>query len=265
MLPVGISNVAKANALTRTAAQIARTGKPTQIRQACESHERRISADDEATWDIRFSVAWQGVKQRKCRITNRRENRQPDLLYPFGTNMHTLDATYRRLLEAASFAARAHDGQYRKDGETPYASHPFRVCLVVRDVFGFDDPRMLITALLHDTIEDTTTDFDDLAHRYGHEIAGWVADLTKDKRLPDDERERVYLERLMQAPWQVQVCKLADIFDNLMDVTHLPVERQAKGLQRAEQYFAKLQNLSSPEAQRPIALVGQLIDEMRAG
>ena len=46
----------------------------------------------------------------------------------------------------------------RKDRATPYVSHVFRVCLVVRDVFGFDDSRMLITALLHDTIEDTTTD-----------------------------------------------------------------------------------------------------------
>src|ERR1700681_1625012 len=96
------------------------------------------------------------------------------------------------LLEAVSFAARAHRGQERKDGRTPYASHPFRVCLVVRDVFGFDDPRMLITALLHDTIEDTTTDYDDLEERYGAEIATWVAYLTKDKRLPDEERERVY-------------------------------------------------------------------------
>src|SRR5437764_12419113 len=120
------------------------------------------------------------------------------------------NADYRKLLEAASFAARAHHGQLRKDKVTPYASHAFRVCLVVRDLFGFDDPRMLMTALLHDTIEDTTTDFDDLAERYGAEVAAWVAILTKDKRLQEDERERAYLEQLKKAPWQVQVCKLAD-------------------------------------------------------
>ena len=66
------------------------------------------------------------------------------------------------VFEAAAFAARAHRHQTRKDGETPYFSHPVRVCLVVRHVFGFDDPRMLAAALLHDTIEDTTTDCDDL-------------------------------------------------------------------------------------------------------
>ncbi len=166
---------------------------------------------------------------------------------------------YRRLLEATSFAARAHDGQFRKDGVTPYASHPFRVCIVVRDLFGFDDPRMLITALLHDTIEDTTTDFDDVENQYGHEIATWVSCLTKDKRLPDRQRELAYLQRLQEAPWQVQVCKLADLFDNLMDITHLPAERRGHALARAEQYLAILRHLTAPEAKKPIELVEELL------
>jgi len=172
-------------------------------------------------------------------------------------------ANYRQLLEAASFAARAHDGQYRKDGVTPYGSHPFRVCLIVRDIFGFDDPRMLIAALLHDTIEDTTTDFDDVEGRYGAEIATWVAFLTKDKRLPDDEREADYIAGLKSAPWQVQVCKLADMYDNLMDTVHVPIEKRARTLRRAEQYFAELGRITTPEAQKAIALVRGLIDEMR--
>src|SRR4051812_26335342 len=110
----------------------------------------------------------------------------------------------RQLLETVSFATRAHDGQHRKDGQTPYASHVFRVCLVVRHLFGFDDPRMLMAALLHDTVEDTTTDFDDVAERHGPEIAGWVAALTKDKRLPDEEREADYIRKLLDSPWEVQ-------------------------------------------------------------
>ncbi len=172
-------------------------------------------------------------------------------------------ADHRQLLEAASFAARAHEGQYRKDDKTPYAAHPFRVCLVVRDIFGFNDPRMLIAALLHDTIEDTTTDFDDVVERYGPEIAQWVAFLTKDKRLPDDAREAAYIDGLKRAPWQVQVCKLADMFDNLMDVGNLPAEKKARSIRRAEQYFAELRHCAAPEAQKPIALVQALINELR--
>jgi (p)ppGpp synthase/HD superfamily hydrolase len=166
-------------------------------------------------------------------------------------------------LDAASFAARAHDGQYRKDGATPYAAHPFRVCMVVREVFGFDDPRMLIAALLHDTIEDTTTDFDEVAERYGSEIASWVGYLTKDKRMPDAERERDYIIKIKSAPWQVQVCKLADIFDNLMDIPQLPADRRAKPLKRAEQYVAEFRDLTALETREPLALVEKLLEEMR--
>src|SRR6266481_8104671 len=95
--------------------------------------------------------------------------------------------TFRHVLDAVAFAARAHQGQLRKDKQTPYVSHVFRVCLILRDLFGFDDPRMLCAALLHDTVEDTTTDFDDLTEKLSPEVAHWVALLTKDKRLPDGE------------------------------------------------------------------------------
>src|SRR3954471_18437790 len=124
-------------------------------------------------------------------------------------------ARYRSFLEAASFAARAHRHQLRKDGLTPYAAHPFRVCLIVRHVFGIDDPEVLTAALLHDTIEDTTTDFDDLEERFGARVAGWVAHLSKDTRLPDEEREAAYMGTLAAAEPAVKVVKLADILDNL--------------------------------------------------
>ena len=90
--------------------------------------------------------------------------------------------------EAAAFAARAHRHQTRKDNQTPYVSHVFRVCLVVRHTFGFNDPKMLAAALLHDTIEDTATDCDDIIDRFGPDVARWVAALTKDMRLPHDDR-----------------------------------------------------------------------------
>ena len=107
------------------------------------------------------------------------------------------------MFDAVGFAARAHRHQLRKDRDTPYVSHVFRVCLVVRHVFGFDDPRMLAAAVLHDTIEDTTTDYDDLIEHFGPDVARWVAALTKDMRLPHDEREEVYRRTLAAADWQV--------------------------------------------------------------
>jgi len=138
---------------------------------------------------------------------------------------------------ASAFAARAHRHQLRKDGQTPYVSHAFRVCLVVRHVFGFDDPRMLAAALLHDTIEDTATDRDDIIEQFGADVGRWVAALTKDMRLPEDQREAEYIAVLAAAEWQVKACKLADIFDNLADSTQLTPEGRKKAIGRSRKYL----------------------------
>lgn len=153
--------------------------------------------------------------------------------------------TFRQVLDAAAFAARAHRHHLRKDDKTPYVSHVFRVCLIVRDLFGFDDQRMLCAALLHDTVEDTTSDFDDLAKEFSPEIAQWVALLSKDKRLPETDREAAYVNGLQSAPWQVKACKLADVYDNLSDLDNLPAGRRAASLKRTKQYLDAL-NLTPP-------------------
>jgi (p)ppGpp synthase/HD superfamily hydrolase len=155
-------------------------------------------------------------------------------------------------------AARAHEGHVRKDERTPYASHPFRVCLIVRHLFDFDDPRMLCAALLHDTVEDTKTDFDDLAEQFSPEVAEWVALLTKDKRLPESKREKAYVKGLQDAPWQVQACKLADIYDNLTDLLVLPEKKRPPALQRTKQYLDGLGKAPPPEIKRALELTWEL-------
>jgi guanosine-3',5'-bis(diphosphate) 3'-pyrophosphohydrolase len=175
---------------------------------------------------------------------------------------NSAETTYRPLLEAISFAARAHQGQLRKDGRTPYASHVFRVCLIVRQIFGVDDTSVLMAAALHDTVEDTTTDYDDLKDEFGAEIAGWVADLSKDKRLPDAEREKAYEVQLAKAPWQVKICKLADIFDNLMDSVHTPPEKQARSIHNAHRYLAALKPNPPEIARQPWEIVSRLLAEI---
>lgn len=120
--------------------------------------------------------------------------------------------------DAASFAARAHQGQVRKDGRTPYAAHPFRVAMTVRDVFGCADEVCLAAALLHDVIEDTGADYEDIAERFGEPVAACVAALTKDMRLPEPQRERAYDDALARADWRARLIKLADVYDNLCDL-----------------------------------------------
>jgi (p)ppGpp synthase/HD superfamily hydrolase len=160
--------------------------------------------------------------------------------------MGEFDTGTRALLEAVSFAARAHRGQLRKDGRTPYVSHVYRVATIVRQAFGIDDPAVLTAAVLHDTIEDTTTDFDDIEEHFGAEIAGWVALLSKDTRMPDEAREEAYRAGLAAAPWQVKVCKLADICDNLMDSKHLTEEQRGRTLGRTRAYLKALDSADLP-------------------
>jgi guanosine-3',5'-bis(diphosphate) 3'-pyrophosphohydrolase len=174
----------------------------------------------------------------------------------------SLQSTYGPLLEALSVAARAHEGQTRKDGQTPYVAHVYRVCLIVRHVFGIDDPRALMAAALHDVIEDTGTDFDDLEEAFGREVAEWAAALCKDKRRPDAEREAEYVARLREAPWQVKVCKLADVFDNMLDSKHLRPEQRNSTRKRSRKYLDALAAGLPDEARAAYEVVERLFAEL---
>jgi guanosine-3',5'-bis(diphosphate) 3'-pyrophosphohydrolase len=173
-------------------------------------------------------------------------------------------SAYRPLLDAIAFAARAHHGQMRKDKQTPYVSHAFRVCMVLREVFGISEQRILMAAVLHDTVEDTTTDFDDVEKHFGKEVAGWVGALSKDKRLPYEERESAYCAALAQAPWQVQVCKLADIYDNLLDMGYLPLEKRLDALAKKRRYLNALNENLAVEAVAAWQVVHQLHQDLEA-
>ena len=173
---------------------------------------------------------------------------------------------FHRLLDAVAFAARAHQGQLRKDRATPYHSHVFRVSLIVRHLFDINDAAVLTAAVLHDTVEDTTTDFDDIQERFGSEIAGWVALLSKDKRQQDELRERLYCDGLRTAPWQVKICKLADVYDNLTDSANLKPEQRPRTLQRTRVYLDALASSDLPPlVQRAFETVSALLEQCQSG
>jgi (p)ppGpp synthase/HD superfamily hydrolase len=170
-------------------------------------------------------------------------------------------ADFELVQRAVAFAARAHRHQSRKDSVTPYVSHVFRVCLTVRHIFEVGDPRVLAAAVLHDTVEDTTTDYDDLKEQFGADVAAWVSLLSKDKRLEDDTREAAYRATLAAAPWQVQVCKLADVYDNLADSVDTP--QRDRTLRRSREYLAALKPNLKPEARGPFDIVSRQASQER--
>lgn len=164
--------------------------------------------------------------------------------------------------QAASFAARAHAGQVRKDERTPYFAHPVRVAMTVREVFGCDDPVCIAAAFLHDVIEDTATDYDELLEHFGGEVAECVAALTKDMRLPEEEREPTYDRALAEADWRARLVKLADTYDNLCDI-HKDPERVVEKARRAIRLAQADAGASKPTA-RGIEAVEALIKSRSA-
>ncbi|MHC4446662.1 MAG: HD domain-containing protein [Planctomycetota bacterium] len=152
---------------------------------------------------------------------------------------------------AAAFAARAHRHQTRRDDRTPYMVHPARVALIVAVEFGCTDETVLAAALLHDVLEDTTADFDDLLEHFGPEVADLVSCLSKDNRLVESEREKKYDERLAKGPWQARLIKLADVHDNLADAA--TGEEQQTLLKKVRRAVALAEN--DPPLQKAVEIV----------
>jgi guanosine-3',5'-bis(diphosphate) 3'-pyrophosphohydrolase len=169
------------------------------------------------------------------------------------------------LLRAISFAARAHQCQQRKDQVTPYVAHPMRVLTVLATIFHVKDAETLATAVLHDTIEDTNTDYDDLLRHFGQRVADHVALLSKDNRLPEADRERAYFAALAGAPCEVKLCKLGDTYDNLIDAEFLPAAARSKAVRKARELVGLFAD-SLPETwQHVVPIVQQRIDAAASG
>ncbi len=162
---------------------------------------------------------------------------------------------------AASLAARAHRHQVRKDKlKTPYFSHPARVAMIVAVRFGCTEEKVLASAYLHDVIEDTTVDYDDLLKDFGGEVANIVACLSKDPRVVEPERERMYHEQLTAGPWQARLVKLADVYDNLADA---PDEQTCRSMLEKLGVAVEVAG-DGPHIADAIAVVRQFADIVRA-
>lgn len=134
------------------------------------------------------------------------------------------------LLDAIHFAADKHRYQRRKDADaTPYINHPLSLAELLARVGGVRDPVVLIAAVLHDTVEDTRTSFDEIEARYGAEVRAVVAEVTDDKSLGKLERKEQQVQHAAHASPRAKLVKLADKICNVMDVTdHAPPEWPAE-------------------------------------
>jgi guanosine-3',5'-bis(diphosphate) 3'-pyrophosphohydrolase len=94
---------------------------------------------------------------------------------------------------------------------------------------------VLMGALLHDTVEDTATSFQDLERSFGKEVADIVREVTDDKSLPKAERKRLQIEHAARLSRRAMLVKLADKICNLRDLLVSPPTDWS--LQRKREYF----------------------------
>jgi len=133
------------------------------------------------------------------------------------------DDTTALLLRALAFAAEKHRNQRRKDAErSPYINHPINLARVLCVEGGVVDPVVLCAALLHDTIEDTDTGYEELCTQFGEGIAGVVSEVTDDKSLDKSERKRLQIEHARTLSPRAKLVKLADKICNLRDIVSSP-------------------------------------------
>jgi GTP diphosphokinase / guanosine-3',5'-bis(diphosphate) 3'-diphosphatase len=140
-----------------------------------------------------------------------------------------------RILAAATFAAERHRDQRRKGKDaSPYINHPLALAHLLAER-GERDPKVLMAALLHDTVEDTATTFADLEHNFGQEVADIVREVTDDKTLSRSERKRLQIEHAAQLSRRAKLVKLADKICNLRDILVSPPAGWSA--QRQREYF----------------------------
>jgi (p)ppGpp synthase/HD superfamily hydrolase len=124
---------------------------------------------------------------------------------------------YHLLHRAILFSERAHRGQLRKGTLDPYFNHPVAVGMLV---LAHQHPiGAAVVGLLHDVIEDTPVDSEEISDAFGPEIARAVVDLSeKDKAQPWEERKRAYVAHLARASELALPACAADKVHNLRSI-----------------------------------------------
>ena len=128
------------------------------------------------------------------------------------------DADEAMINRAYVFSVQKHGSQKRASGD-PYFSHPIEVAGILTDLYLDDET--IVTALLHDTIEDTLTTHDEIAGLFGSEVARLVDGVTKLSKIEaqsENERAAENLRKFLLAmsdDIRVLMVKLADRLHNM--------------------------------------------------
>ncbi len=144
---------------------------------------------------------------------------------------------------AFAFAAAAHEGQQRRSG-SDFIEHPIGVARIAAQLRL--DEQTLAAALLHDVVEDTETDIEDVRSEFGAEIARLVEGVTKLTRIQFQSREQAEAENYrkmvvaMSEDVRVILIKLADRLHNMRTIEYLGKQKQIQKAKETLEVYAPL-------------------------
>ncbi|MGC8203076.1 RelA/SpoT family protein [Aliiroseovarius sp. PTFE2010] len=148
-----------------------------------------------------------------------------------------------KLRDAYDYGMAMHEGQFRHSGE-PYFSHPVAVAAILTEM-RLDDAT-IITALLHDTIEDTGSTYGQISERFGPDIAELVDGVTKLTNLQLSSSETKQAENFrklfmaMSKDLRVILVKLADRLHNMRTIKSMRPEKQVQKARETMDIYAPL-------------------------
>jgi len=148
------------------------------------------------------------------------------------------------LIRAAwAFCQEQHEGQRRASGE-PYVIHPLEVAQVLADLKM--DATAIAAGLLHDAVEDTDVSTQEIARRFGEQVAHIVEGVTKLDKIKFANREDHQAENIrkmllaMVTDVRVVIIKLADRLHNMRTLEHLRTEKQQRIAKETLDVYAPL-------------------------
>jgi hypothetical protein len=134
-----------------------------------------------------------------------------------------LNPDLRRLTKALLFAAEAHRNQRRKGAaQEPYLNHLIEVLDLVVQSTDVADIDVVIAALLHDVVEDTSASYEDVATNFGDHVARIVRESSDDMSLPKAERRRARIAAMPLKSREARLVKMADVISNLRAIAVSP-------------------------------------------
>jgi GTP pyrophosphokinase len=147
------------------------------------------------------------------------------------------------IVRAFRFAAEAHDGQVRRSGQE-FIHHPWGVAKVLAGLRM--DEATIAAALLHDTVEDTAVEIEDIRHEFGEEIGRLVEGVTKLTRVQFSSREQAEAENYrklvvaMAGDVRVILIKLADRLHNMRTIEYMGKQTQVRKARETLEVYAPI-------------------------